>query len=137
MRQRICLSFSVLFLWGILLPSCSVSERDQVEKVLEARRLGLEKKDIELYMSSISPRYGGQAGGASVLRKKASDMMEGFDSIRMQISSRQIAVLGEGAEAIQEYEVQVRKGDQVRELKGKERIGLRKEEGGWKIISGL
>ena len=76
-------------------------------------------------------------GGASVLRKKALDMMQGFDSIRMQISSRQIAFLGEGAEAIQEYEVQVRKGDQARELKGKERIGLRKEEGGWKIISGL
>ena len=137
MYQRIYLPVSLLFLWAILLASCSLSEQAQVKKVLEARRLGLEKKDIELYMSSLSPRYGGQAEGASLLRKKALDMMEGFDSIQMHISSRQVAITDQSAEAFQTYEVQVRKGEQVRDLRGKEKIGLRKEEGGWKIVSGL
>ncbi len=120
-----------------MLASCSRSEQAQVEKVLETRRLGLEKTDIELYMSSISPRYGGQVEGATLLRKKALEMMAGFDAIQMSVSSRQVAITGQSAEALQTYEVKVRKGEQVRELRGKERIGLRKEEGGWKIVSGL
>jgi hypothetical protein len=127
----------LLFLGAILLASCSRSEQAQVEKVLETRRLGLEKKDVELYMSSISPRYGGQAEGASLLREKALEMMAGFDSIQMSVSSRQVSITDQNAEALQTYEVKVRKGEQVRELRGKEKIGLRKEEGGWKIVSGL
>jgi len=136
-RQRAYLALLLLLLSAILLASDSLSHQAEVEKVMEARRLGLEKKDIELYMSSISPRYGGEAGGGSLLRKKALDMMEGFDSMRMHISSRQVAITGRSAEALQTYEVQVRRGEQVRELRGKERIGLRKEEMGWKIVSGL
>jgi len=127
----------LLFLGAILLASCSRSEQAQVEKVLESRRLGLETKDIELYMSSISPRYGGQAKGASLLREKALEMMAGFDSIQMRVSSRQVSITDQSAEALQTFEVKVRKGEQVRELRGKEKIGLRKEEGGWKIVSGL
>ena len=136
MGRKICRSLFVLVFWAILLPSC-VGEQAQVEKALEARRLGLEKRDIELYMSSISPRYGGKEGGAGILRQKALEMMDGFDSIRMHISSRQVTVSKLDAEAMQSYEVQVRRGDQVRELKGRERIGLRKEDGSWKIVSGL
>jgi hypothetical protein len=127
----------LLFLGAILLASCSRSEQARIEKVLENRRLGLEMKDIELYMSSISPRYGGQAEGASLLREKALEMMAGFDSIQMSVSSRQVSITDQSAEALQTYEVKVRKGEQVRELRGKEKIGLRKEEGGWKIVSGL
>jgi hypothetical protein len=126
----------LLLLSAILLSSDSLSDQAEVEKVLEARRLGLERKDIELYMSSISPRYEGRGGG-SLLRKKALDMMERLDSMQMHISSRQVAITGRTAEALQTYEVQVRRGKQVRELRGKERIGLRKEEWGWKIVSGL
>ena len=137
MRQRTSLPLLLLFLGAILLASCSRSEQAQVEKVLESRRLGLETKDIELYMSSISPRYGGQAKGASLLREKALEMMAGFDSIQMRVSSRQVSITGQSAEALQTFEVKVRKGEQVRELRGKEKIGLRKEEGGWKIVSGL
>jgi hypothetical protein len=127
----------LLFLGAILLASCSRSEQAEVEKVLENRRLGLETKDIELYMSSISPRYGGQVKGASLLREKALEMMAGFDSIQMSVSSRQVSIRDQSAEALQTYEVKVRKGEQVRELRGKEKIGLRKEEGDWKIVSGL
>lgn len=137
MRQRTSLPLLLLFLGAILLASCSRSEQAQVEKVLESRRLGLETKDIELYMSSISPRYGGQAKGASLLREKALEMMAGFDSIQMRVSSRQVSITDQSAEALQTFEVKVRKGEQVRELRGKEKIGLRKEEGGWKIVSGL
>jgi len=136
-RQRTSLPLLLLFLGAILLASCSRSEQAQVEKVLESRRLGLETKDIELYMSSISPRYGGQAKGASLLREKALEMMAGFDSIQMRVSSRQVSITDQSAEALQTFEVKVRKGEQVRELRGKEKIGLRKEEGGWKIVSGL
>ncbi len=137
MCQRTYLPLLLLFLGAILLASCSRSEQAQVEKVLENRRLGLETKDIELYMSSISPRYGGQAKGASLLREKALEMIAGFDSIQMRLSSRQVSITDQSAEALQTYEVKVRKGEQVRELRGKEKIGLRKEEGGWKIVSGL
>jgi hypothetical protein len=136
-RQRTYLPLLLLFLGAILLASCSRSEQAQVEKVLENRRLGLETKDIELYMSSISPRYGGEAKGASLLRQKALEMMAGFDSIQMSVSSRQVSITDQSAEALQTYEVKVRKGEQVRELRGKEKIGLRKEEGDWKIVSGL
>ncbi len=137
MRRRSSLPFLLLLLWAILAASCSRSEQAQVEEALENRRLGLEKRDIELYMSSISPRYGGQAESANLLRKKALEMMTGFDSIQMNISSRQVSITDQSAEAIQTYEVKVRKGKEVRELRDKEKIGLRKEEGGWKIVSGL
>jgi hypothetical protein len=139
-RQTTYLPFLLLFLGAILLASYVRIEKAQVEKVLENRRLGLETKDIELYMSSVSPRYGGQAKGASLLREKALEMMTGFDSIQMSVSSRQVSITSitdQSAEALQTYEVKVRKGEQVRELRGKEKVGLRKEEGGWKIVSGL
>lgn len=137
MFQRSAVPLLFLLMWGIVLAACSVNEEAQVEKVLEARRLGLEKKDITLYMSSISPRYLEKGGDGDQLRREAMEMMRGFDSIEMRIISRQILVSQNRAEAIQSYEIRIYKGGQVSELKGKERIGLEKEGEGWKIVSGL
>jgi len=137
MRKRSLLSLWLLLVWGICLASCSLDEEAQVREALEARRLGLERKDIGLYMSSISPRYGREQGAVERLQRQAMQMMQGCDSIQMHIEDRRILISGDRAEALQAYEIRIRRADQVRVVKGRERIGLEKEAGGWKITSGL
>ena len=137
MLERSLLSICLVLVCGVWLASCSTDEEARVKKILEARRLGLEKKDIGLYMSSISPRYGKKEGEAELLRQQATAMMQGCDSIQMRIEDCRILVSQDHAEALQAYEIQIRRGAQVRVVKGQEPIGLEKEVGGWKIISGL
>jgi hypothetical protein len=126
-----------ILIWGLLLVSCGASEEAQVKATLEARRIGLEKKDIGLYLSSISPRYGVKEGERDRLREEALGMMQAFDSIEMRIEDCRILIKEDRAEALQAYVIRVRKGGQAKEVKGQERIGLAKEARGWKIISGL
>lgn len=122
---------------GLAIASCAMEEEAEVKKALEARRLGLEKKDIQLYMSSISMRYRGRTGDASQVQGQAMAMMNSFDSIEMRIESRKIEMYPERAEALQRFKIRVHKGDQIKDLEGQEKIFLEKEREEWKIVSGL
>ena len=81
--------------------------------------------------------YRGERGDWEHLRRETMGMMAGVDSIQVRIASRRILISRGRGEAVQAYEIRVCRGDQVRELKGQERIGLEKEREGWKIVSGL
>jgi len=137
MRKRPLLPLWLLLVWGVFWSSCAPNEEAKVKEVLEARRLGLEKKDIGLYMASISPHYGREQGAAERLRKQAIQMMQGCDSIQMRVTDRRIWIRGDRAEALQAYEIRIQRAGQVRVVEGRERIGLEREAGGWKITSGL
>ena len=137
MRRRFIFLMCLILVGEGLATSCSSDEEARVKEVLEARRLGLEKKDIGLYMSSISPRYGKKEGEAERLRQQAMSMMQGCDSIQMRIQDCRILISQDRAQALQAYEIRIRRGGQIRVVKGQERIGMKKEVGGWKIISGL
>ncbi|MDH7499892.1 MAG: hypothetical protein QHH30_05840 [candidate division NC10 bacterium] len=137
MRRGALLPLWLLLVWGISWFSCAPSEEAKVREVLEARRLGLEKKDIGLYMASISARYGQEPGAVERLRRQAMQMMQGCDSIQMRVTDRRIWIRGDRAEALQAYEIRIRRAGQVRVVEGRERIGLEREAGGWKITSGL
>jgi len=137
MQKKSLLSIWVFLIWAISLASCSHNDEASVKRVLEARRLGLEKKDIALYMSSISPQYGREKGAVERLRRQAIQTMRGCDSIQMRIEDRRILISGGRAEALQAYEIRIQRGEQLRVMKGQERISLEKEAVGWKITSGL
>jgi len=137
MCGRSLLLICLMLVGWIFVCSCSSDEEAKVREVLEARRLGLEKRDIGLYMSAISSRYGKKEGEAERLRQQAMNMMQGCDSIRMRIEDCRILISQDCAEALQAYEIRIRRGGQERVVKGQEKIGLEKEVGGWKIISGL
>jgi hypothetical protein len=82
-----------------------MDEEVQVKKVLEARQLGLEKKDIGFYMSAISPCYRGERGNWGHLRRETMEMMAGVDSIQVCIASWRILISRGRGEAVQAYEI--------------------------------
>lgn len=127
----------LLLVGAMAISSCSPSEESKVKATLEARRLGLEKKDIGIYMSSISFHYRGGEEARKAVRQQALAMMEAFDSIEMRIKECRIAIDKDRAAAVQDYRIRVRRGDQLKELSGRERIFLMKEGNRWRIVSGL
>jgi hypothetical protein len=137
MPQRRSVWLFLLLGWGIWIASCSGGEESKVNQVLESRRLGMERKDVILYMSSISPQYREGERGADLLRREAMEMMRGCDSIEMKIRDREVSIQGDRAEAIQSYEIRIHRGSRVGSAQGKERIVLVKGADGWRIVSGL
>ena len=99
--------------------------------------MGLESKNINLYMSSISPQYRVGGRDADLLRREAIEMMQGCDSIEMKITGRQVSIQNDRAEAIQNYEIRINRGGRAGTAEGKERIVLVKGAEGWRIVSGL
>lgn len=125
-----------LFLLIILL-ACQISEEESIHQTLNRREEAFQKKDISLYLSSISKAYQDGDENFDQLQEKIGRYFNTFDQIRYSNWDRTIRVEGDSAWVIQQFSLEVEKQGRGNRYSGKESIFLKKEGKRWRIIKGL
>jgi hypothetical protein len=132
--RRIFVS-SLLFIFFLL--ACQPSEEGQIREILNRREKALGKKDLSLYLSCISQNYRDKDEDINRLQKRIEGYFKTFDRIEYTHWDRSIQIEGETASVIQQFNLEVERGEKKNRYSGKEALFLKKEGREWKIIRGL
>ncbi len=128
---------SFLFLIFLLLLACQNSEEEKIYQTLNRRQEGLQKRDLSLYLSCISRTYQDKEEDFDRLQTRIEGYFKTFNRISYSNWDRSVQIDGETATAIQQFQLEVEKGEKKNRYFGKEVLFLKKEGKGWKIIKGL
>jgi hypothetical protein len=129
---------SLSFLLPILfLLACQVSEEEKIYQILSRRQEALQKRDLSLYLSCISKAYQDKEEDFNRLQKRIEGYFKTFDRISYSCWDRSLQIDGETAIVIQQFYLEVEKGEMKNHYSGKEVLFLKKEGKEWKIIKGL
>ena len=126
------------FLLPILfLLACQVSEEEKIYQILNRRQEALQKRDLSLYLSCISKDYQDKEEDFNRLEKRIDGYFKTFDRISYSSWDRSVQIDGETATVIQQFHLEVGKGEKKNRYSGKEALFLKKEGREWRIIKGL
>jgi len=128
---------SILFFISIFLLACQISEEEKIYQTLNQRQEALQKKDLPLYLSCISRAYQNKEEDFDGLQKRIEGYFKTFDRISFSNWDRSVQIDGETATAIQQFHLEVEKGEKKNSYSGKEALFLKKEGKQWRIIGGL
>ena len=128
---------SILFFISIFLLACQISEEEKIYQTLNQRQEALQKKDLPLYLSCISRAYQNKEEDFDGLQKRIEGYFKTFDRISFSNWDRSVQIDGEKATAIQQFHLEVEKGEKKNSYSGKEALFLKKEGKQWRIIGGL
>ncbi len=127
----------VFFLTFLLLLACQDSEEEKIYQILNRRQAALQARDLSLYLSCISRNYQDGEEDFDRLQKRMEGYFKTFDRISYSSWDRSVQIDGETATAIQQFQLEVERGEKKNRYSGKEALFLKKEGKGWKIIKGL
>jgi len=130
---------SYLFILFIILSvSCGNPENNEIEKVLSDREEAIETKNVDLYMSLISPNYNLEKNskviGVEEVRKNFLSNVTLFDDIVLTHVDRSIYDKGQKTEVVQITVVDAAVNESKSKFKINERIELAKIDGKWLIV---
>ncbi len=128
---------SFLFFIFLLLLACQISEEEKIYQTLDRRQEALQKKDLSLYLSCISRTYQDKEEDFDRLQKRIEGYFKTFNRISYTNWDRSVQIDGEMATAIQQFQLEVEKGEKKNRYWGKEALLLKKEGKQWRIIKGL
>lgn len=117
--------------------SCGKSPYQEVEEAVLSRQRAMNAKNLEAYMSVISIKYSDGKKTYKDIKSEAEKNFSAFDKIEYNSQKRGIYLENDQAVAVEEYVLSFWIADKKHSLKNKERLVLRKEDGGWKIVKGL
>jgi len=132
--RRPFLSFLLLIFF---LLACQGSEEEKIYQTLNRRQEALKKRDLSLYLSCISRSYQDKEEDFDRLQKRIEGYFKTFNRISYSSWDRSVQIDGETATAIQQFHLEVEKGEKKNSYSGKEALFLKKEGKEWKIIKGL
>jgi hypothetical protein len=112
-------------------------EEDEIIEVLDRREKALENKDLQLYLSVVSPRYEHQGQGVRELEQRLSESFRVFDEIRYEASDRRVWFFGNYATVEQRYRLEAKLLGELQVHSEIERFELIREPEGWMIVKGL
>jgi hypothetical protein len=121
----------------LFLLSCQISEEEKIYQTLSRRQEALQKRDLSLYLSCISNAYQDKEEDIDRLQKRIEGYFKTFDRITYSSWDRSVQIDGETSTIIQQFYLEVEKGEKKNRSSGKEALFLKKEGKGWKIIKGL
>jgi hypothetical protein len=121
----------------LFLLSCQISEEEKIYQTLSRRQEALQKRDLSLYLSCISNAYQDKEEDIDRLQKRIEGYFKTFDRITYSSWDRSVQIDGETSTIIQQFYLEVEKGEKKNRYSGKEALFLKKEGKGWKIIKGL
>jgi hypothetical protein len=121
----------------LFLLSCQVSEEEKIYQTLSRRQEALQKRDLSLYLSCISNAYQDKEEDVDRLQKRIEGYFKTFDRITYSSWDRSVQIDGETSTVIQQFYLEVEKGEKKNRYSGKEALFLKKEGKEWKIIKGL
>ena len=138
MKNRVLIFFLPIFVLLLLIVSCGKSDENEIEELLSRRHKAFESKDVDLYLSCISPDYkeekGDQVIGIEDLKKNFLSNVSIFDQIEISYSDRSMYQEGEKAEVVQKTVVEVTIENDQSRFQINEKIGLGKIKGKWAIV---
>jgi hypothetical protein len=121
----------------LFLLSCQISEEEKIYQTLSRRQEALQKRDLSLYLSCISNAYQDKEEDVDRLQKRIEGYFKTFDRITYSSWDRSVQIDGETSTVIQQFYLEVEKGEKKNHYSGKEVLFLKKEGKEWKIIKGL
>ncbi len=127
----------VLFVIFLLLLACQDSQEERIYQTLNRRQEALQKRDLSLYLSCISRNYQDKEENFERLQKRIEGYFKAFNRISYSSWDRSVQIDGETATVIQQFQMEVEKGEKKSRYSGKEALFLKKEGKEWKIIKGL
>lgn len=127
--------FTLLILFAV---SCGNPENSEIEKVLSDREHALETKNVDLYMSLISPSYSlkkdNKVIGVEEVRKNFLSNVTLFDNLEISHTDRSIYDKGQKTEVVQMVVVVATVNESKSRFRINERIELAKIDGKWLIV---
>jgi len=133
MRNSLLFISIIIFSMG-----CKGSDKREIEDILSKRENALETKDVDVYLSSISPNYkegkNGKVFGVDEIKKQFLLNVSLFDSIDINSEDRSIYVQGDKAFVVQKTTVKVKIEDDESLFRLDERLGFEKVDGKWQIV---
>jgi hypothetical protein len=133
MRKR----FLSFLLPVLFLLACQISEEDKIYQILHRRQEALQSRDLSLYLSCISKAYEDKEEDFYRLQKRIEGYFKNFDRISYSSWDRFVQIDGETATVIQQFYLEVGKGEKKNHYSGKEALLFKKEGKDWRIIKGL
>jgi ketosteroid isomerase-like protein len=130
--------YFLFFLLPLLfLQACQVSQEEKIYQILNRRQEALQKRDLSLYLSCISKAYEDKEEDFNRLKKRIEGYFKTFDRITYSSWDRSVQIEGETATVIQQFHLEVEKGEKINRYSGQEALFLKKEGREWKITRGL
>lgn len=115
-----------------------LSDSSEIEKVLSDREEALETKNVDLYMSLISPSYSlekdNKVIGVEEVRKNFLSNVTLFDNLEISHTDRSIYDKGQKTEVVQMVVVVATVNESKSRFRINERIELAKIDGKWLIV---
>ena len=105
--------------------------------VMFTRERAIREKDIDLYMTCISEDYTDNTDTFDMVKERMHKNFEVFDRIDFSTSDRTVYLEDQTATLVQDYDLVFFVDGKSDRARGKERIFLRREDRGWKIVKGL
>ena len=121
----------------LFLLACQISEEEKIYQTLSRRQEALQKRDLSLYLSCISKAYQDKEEDFYRLQKRIEGYFKTFDRITYSSWDRSVQIDGETSTVIQQFYLEVEKGEKKNHYSGKEALFLKKEGKEWKFIKGL
>ena len=131
-RNLLCLLFTFFFFLA-----CQISEEEKINQILNRREEAFQEKDLSLYLSFISKDYQDKDEDYHRLQNRIGGYFKAFEKIQYSSWDRSIQIDGEKATVIQQFYLEVEKGEKKNRYSGKEALFFRKEGRKWMIIKGL
>ncbi|GAB7025960.1 YybH family protein [Geotalea toluenoxydans] len=130
-----------LFIFGVVLlfSGCTGGDDDRqaIQTVMSQRQQAFRNKDINVYLSLISPHYQDQGQDLAAKKRELALNFASFEQVDYRSDGYKIEVNGKFATVSGTYRLKIVRKGQVLELAGKESLHLRKEGKGWLIVGGL
>jgi len=131
--------FASTLLLLLFLTGCgNYSDKEEIHKVLDARDLAVSKHDISSYTLLLMQGYSFQGQSEFDVISRMRTLFKQFDATRMQSGDRVIRFPDNShAQCEQNYQLQVKVGNEWRKVHQRERILFTRTADGWKISGGL
>ena len=127
------------FLLFITLSCGNNSQDSEIESVMDKRKKAYETKDLELYMSLISPEHSWKKKDKPVvsagdIEKNFVNTSKMFDTVKISDAERSIYIKGKEAEVVQLITVEATINDSKSKFKILEKLRLKQFDDKWLII---
>ncbi len=127
----------MLFVIPVL--SCGNADNNDIKKVLSDRQTAFETKDLQLYLTCISPDYSQKVGdsvvGIEELSKNFQTNTTVFDTLKITRKDISIYMKGQGiAEVYQKSLFNLKIESQSSKFKTVEKMIFEKKDGSWRIV---
>ena len=130
--------FLPVFILLLVVSSCGKSDEEEIEELLSKRQRAFETKNVELYLSCISPDYKQKVDdtviGIEQVKKNFLSNISVFDEIKLSPYDRSIYPDGKKAEVFQKVKVNVRIEKEENQFVMREKLGLEKVNGKWVVV---